>query len=257
MKNLEDNNIRKMKFFGDTHLGNFREENQDNFSIVEYDSAVCLTVCDGMGGENGGSIASDIAVRSFNEFISKRIEENCGEPTEPQEIVNMLSDAVSFAHEKVKEKARQSEELEGMGTTLVSAFVTKNGTYVTNIGDSRCYILDLNNFVKVTKDHSMVQELVDLGMINEEDAEKHPQKNVITRAIGIDFDMKADIYFVSLFDSLLLCSDGLTNMVDTDEIKSIVLDKITPEEAVEKLISKARENGGYDNITVALIKEEL
>ncbi len=257
MKNLEDNSIRKMKFFGDTHLGNVREENQDNFSIVEYDSAVCLTVCDGMGGENGGSIASDIAVRSFNEFISKTIEENCGELTEPQEIVNMLSNAVSFAHEKVKEKARQSEELEGMGTTLVSAFVTKNGTYVANIGDSRCYILDLNNFVKVTKDHSMVQELVDSGVINEEDAEKHPQKNVITRAIGVDFDMKADIYFVSLFDSLLLCSDGLTNMVDTDEIKSIVLDKITPEEAVEKLISRARENGGYDNITVALIKEEL
>ncbi len=257
MKNMEDNNMKKMKYYGDTHVGNVREENQDNFRIVEYGEAVCLTVCDGMGGENGGSVASEITVSSFNDYISKEIEENGGLMSSAEKIVNMLSKAISYAHEKVKERARQNEELEGMGTTLVSAFITENGTFVANIGDSRCYSLSSDNFMKITKDHSMVQELIDAGMISEEDAEKHPQKNIITRAIGVDFDMKPDMYFVPFFDYLLLCSDGLTNMVDKDEIKNIVLDKITPKEAVEALILKARENGGLDNITVALIKEEL
>ncbi len=257
MKNMEDNNMKKMKYYGDTHVGNVRDENQDNFSIVEYSEAVCLTVCDGMGGENGGSIASEIAVSSFNEYISKEIEENEGLMTSAEGIVNMLSKAILYAHEKVKERARKNEELEGMGTTLVSAFITENGTFVANIGDSRCYTITSDRIVKITKDHSMVQELVDAGMINEEDAENHPQKNVITRAIGVDYDMKPDMYFVPSFEWLLLCSDGLTNMVGKDEIKNIVQDKITTKASVEALILKARENGGLDNITVTLIKEEL
>ena len=248
--------MRKIKYSGDTHIGNVRDENQDAFSIVDYGDVVCLTVCDGMGGESGGSIASNVAIKGYNDYIKSRLEEDEENKSSSEKIVVMLKNAVINAHELVKAEARKNEDLEGMGTTLVSAFVTENGTYVVNIGDSRAYILDRDRMVKVTKDHSLVQELVDAGMITVQEAEEHPQKNCITRAVGVDFDMKPDVYFVPLFDKLLLCSDGLTNMVPVDEIKNIILDKITPKDAVEILINKARENGGFDNITVTLIEEE-
>ena len=251
---MNQNQNTNKNYYGKTHIGKVRSENQDNFIITEYENAICLTVCDGMGGENGGSIASEIATRCYNEYLSQKIEEDSENASVPEKICLMLAQAVNYAHEKVKERARKNEELEGMGTTLVSAFVTDGGTYVCNIGDSRCYIVDLGELRKITKDHSLVGELVDAGMLTEEEAENHPQKNCITRAIGVDYNMKPDIFFVPLFDSLLLCSDGLTNMVGNDEIKNIILDKINPQEAVEKLVSLALENGGLDNVTVALIK---
>ncbi|MBE6649191.1 MAG: Stp1/IreP family PP2C-type Ser/Thr phosphatase [Ruminococcaceae bacterium] len=245
-----------MKYFGNTHIGNVRDENQDIFGILRIGDGVCLTVCDGMGGENGGSIASSVALENYHEFVMQSVGNENVLEMDSEKLTDILSNGVKCAHEKVMEKARENEDLEGMGTTIVSAFVRDGHAFVVNVGDSRCYVLKDKKLSKVTKDHSLVQGLVDSGLITEEEAEKHPDKNCITKAVGIDIDTGADAFYVPSFEYILLCSDGLTNMVSVEEIKNIILDKIDPESAVCALIDKARENGGYDNITVALIKEE-
>lgn len=246
-----------MRYFGNTHIGNVREENQDAFEIIELHGAVILTVCDGMGGENGGSVASATALEGYHQYLKENLSVETVESNDYMSLIGVLNEGVKFAHELVMKKARENEDLEGMGTTLVSALVKGSNAFVVNVGDSRCYALNNDKLTKVTKDHSLVQELVDSGMITEEEAERHPEKNCITRAIGIDYDMKADMFYVPSFEALLLCSDGLTNMVSTDEIKSLILDKISVDTIVNTLIDRARENGGYDNVTVALIKEEF
>jgi protein phosphatase len=246
-----------MKYFGGTHIGNVREENQDAFEIIQLEGAFCATVCDGMGGANGGSIASTTALAEYHEYIKTNLTEEVILSDDVSQLSEILINGVKFAHEQVKKKARENEELEGMGTTLVSAFVKDGYAFVLNVGDSRCYCLNGEKLSRVTKDHSLVQELVDSGLLTEEEAENHPQKNCITKAIGVDYDIDPDVFYVPTFEKLLLCSDGLTNMVSEKEIKSTILDKISLDTAVNKLIIRAIENGGLDNITVALIKEEI
>ncbi len=246
-----------MKYFGGTNIGKVRNENQDAFEILQLDGAVCLTVCDGMGGVNGGSVASSTALKGYHEYLKTKLTEEALRSMDFTQLSEVLVQGVNYAHEQVKKKVREDEELEGMGTTLVSAFVKDGNSVVINVGDSRCYSLSGEKFTRVTKDHSLVQELVDSGLLTEEEAEKHPQKNCITRAIGVDYDMTPDLFYVPFFEKLVLCTDGLTNMVSEKEIKNIIMDKINLDTAVNKLIDRAMENGGLDNITVALIKEEL
>lgn len=246
-----------MKYFGNTHVGNVREENQDAFEIIELGGGACITVCDGMGGANGGSVASTTALKAFGEYVKSNLPTEDISAVDTTLLVSVLVEGVKYAHDQVLKKVRENEALEGMGTTLVSAFVKDGGAVVVNVGDSRCYSLVGEKLTQVTKDHSLVQELVDSGMLTKSEAESHPQKNCITRAVGIDYDMNPDVFYVPSFDKLLLCSDGLTNMVSEEEIKNVLLDKISIETAVCKLVEMARENGGLDNITVAVIKEEF
>ncbi len=246
-----------MKYFGNTHIGNVRTENQDNFQILEFGDAVCLTVCDGMGGVKGGRVASTLALKGYNEYISANISKIVFNQDKYEDLIDVIVNAVENAHREIENKVKEAPEYEGMGTTLVSAFVKDGEAFVVNVGDSRCYRLLNGVFTKITKDHSYVQQLVDAGAITEDEAEEHPRKNCITRAVGVSYDYTPDIFYVPSFDMIMLCSDGLTNMVDKNEIKDILNDTETPEDAVNILIDRARENGGYDNITVALIKEEL
>ncbi len=250
-------NGESMKYYGNTHIGNVRDENQDAFEIIQLDGALCATVCDGMGGENGGSVASATAIKAYHDYIKDNMNSSVLLSEDLSELLKVMGGAVKYAHKQVMKKAREDEHLEGMGTTLVSALVKENSAFVVNVGDSRCYVVSGDKISKVTKDHSYVQDLVDSGLLTEEEAETHPEKNSITRAVGFDYNMTPDAFYVPSFDVLVLCTDGLTNMVDKEEIKSIILDKITLDSAVEKLIDRARENGGLDNITVALIKEEF
>ncbi len=245
-----------MKYYGNTHIGEVRTENQDNFQIIELGDAVCLTVCDGMGGVSGGRMASTLALEGYHEYLSQYASEIEFNPEKYDALINIVKNAVENAQRKIVDKINEDSSLDGMGTTLVSAFVRDGKAFVVNVGDSRCYRLLNGEIKKVTKDHSFVQQLVDSGVLTEEEAENHPNKNCITRAVGANYDITPDIFYVEAFDQIILCSDGLTNMVSINEIKNMLLETESPQIVVETLITLARQNGGYDNITVALIKEE-
>ena len=245
-----------MKYYGNTHIGEVRTENQDNFQIIELGDAVCLTVCDGMGGVNGGRMASTLALEGYHEYLCQHASEIEFNSEKYDVLIEIIKNAVENAQKKIVDKINEDPSFAGMGTTLVSAFVRDGAAFVVNVGDSRCYRILNGEIKKVTKDHSFVQQLVDSGMLTEEEAEKHPKKNCITRAIGANYDITPDIFYVAMFDQIILCSDGLTNMVSVNEIKNMLLETESPQMVVENLITLARQNGGYDNITVALIKEE-
>ena len=253
-----------MQFFGKSDTGIKRTENQDSFITEQLnENTVLCLVCDGMGGANGGSTASSLACSTFLKNIKKHLPE-IQEPTQLEfegritKIENILKKAVTATNTAVFRKATKSKDLAGMGTTLVCALIIDEFLYIVNVGDSRLYGFVNGDMVQITRDHSYVQTLVDLGQLTPEEATHNPHKNIITKAIGVHKSEEPDIFFDNLSASdaeyLLLCSDGLTNFAELDTIKSIVLGDGTLEEKCDKLIETANENGGGDNITVVLVK---
>lgn len=253
-----------MQFFGKSDTGIKRQENQDSFVTEQlYENAVLCLVCDGMGGANGGKTASSTACREFVNHVKKKFsdvkqQDQLRFDGKNSEVEKLLKKAVTLTNTTVFKMASKDKELAGMGTTLVAALVSDNRLYVTNIGDSRLYFVKEDEITQFTRDHSYVQTLIDLGQITPEEATKNPHKNIITKAIGTQKKTEPDVFFKDLSEDnieyLLLCSDGLTNFVESSVIHSIIKESDDLEKACTALIDKANENGGGDNITTVLIK---
>ena len=236
-----------MKTFSMTHIGRRREMNQDYVYVTDKPVGPfpnLLVVADGMGGHKAGDFASKYTVKVVHEELEKT------ELDKPEEILKSI---VSVANHKLIQAAQSDVKLEGMGTTLVIATVIGNTLYFSNVGDSRLYLIG-DKIKQLSKDHSLVEEMVRLGGINEEEARHHPDKNIITRAIGVKEDVEVDFYEFSLKkgDIILMCSDGLSNMIEDEEIFAIVKGARDIVEAGQNLIDRANENGGNDNISVVL-----
>jgi len=252
-----------MQFFGKSDTGMKRRENQDSFATEQlYDNAVLCLVCDGMGGANGGQTASGLASSTFVKQVKKKLADFESKSQlrfggEDSEIEKILKKAVTAANSEVYKKANKNKELSGMGTTLVSALIIDNCMYITNVGDSRLYLVYDEEIEQLTRDHSYVQTLIDMGQITPEEALVNPHKNIITKAIGTQKTEEPDITFCNLAEKnakyVLLCSDGLTNFVDNKTIHSIITEGDSLEEICKTLIDKANENGGGDNITAVVI----
>ncbi|MCD8347100.1 MAG: Stp1/IreP family PP2C-type Ser/Thr phosphatase [Lachnospiraceae bacterium] len=236
-----------MKVYSVTDIGKRRASNQD--FIYASDQPVgnlpnLMIVADGMGGHNAGDLASRYTVESMIEYLGQAQEKR---------PIPLLSEAIHFANDRVIEKASTDKALEGMGTTVVAAVVKDGYLYVANVGDSRLYLMD-QEISQITRDHSLVEEMVRMGELQRKDARSHPDKNVITRAIGVKSPVRVDFFDVKLEpgDHILLCSDGLTNMVEDEEILQIVKKCHSPKEAAQHLVNEANKNGGKDNISVVL-----
>lgn len=226
-----------------------RSDNQDTFLTLVDDAQeqALLIVCDGMGGAKAGNIASTIAAHTFADRLKTLSQEGIPD-------IRAVRTAVDSANAAVFEQSISNPDLEGMGTTLVAAVVEHKRTVLVNIGDSRAYRIRGEEITQLTRDHSYVQELFRQGKLTAEEVRCHPNRNLITRAVGVDEFVQADIFEGELAptDLLLLCSDGLTGMVEDDEIVITVNTSHSLEEAVDRLIALACDHGGSDNITVIL-----
>ena len=240
-----------MRAFGITDIGKLRESNQDCFALsVEGAEPVWAVVCDGMGGANGGYYASNTAVGVLSHGMDISFEN-----LKHKQVENLLKDIVSSANEAVYKTSCEQSELSGMGTTLVSALILQDEAFIAHVGDSRAYHICGKKITQITTDHSVVQQLVELGQITEEEAKVHPEKNMITRAVGVKQEVETDVSVVKLNknSAILLCTDGLSNLVDKSEMLEIVENNLH-EDAAEMLVSLALSRGGNDNITVVIIK---
>lgn len=245
-----------MQYFGLSDVGSVRENNEDSFGIRQIsDHAAAFVVADGMGGHLGGEEASNTAV----DFVLEAIDESSSKFNKysDKQIENFLKNTVIKVNKILFEKANDDSNLMGMGTTLVICIVLKDKYFAANVGDSRLYIHS-SSLTQITKDHSYVSELVDMGAITKEQALTHPGKNVITRAVGTESDVTADIFKGKLKsgDIIVICTDGLTNMVSDSVIDDILSTDDKPQIITENLVKLANENGGKDNITVLTIKSE-
>lgn len=239
-----------MKAYALTNVGVRRTTNQDYvyYSVGNVGNLPnILIVADGMGGHKAGEVASERAVMAVLDSIKNN------ESTDKISVIEM---AISAANDIVYDLATSDSKFEGMGTTLVVATLVDDILYVANVGDSRLYLINDEGIKQITRDHSLVQEMVSIGELDKESAKNHSRKNVITRAIGVEKKIMADFFEVDVKENtkILLCSDGLTNMVEDDEISNVI-EEYKGEDleiAVRKLIDKANENGGLDNIAVVL-----
>lgn len=238
-----------MKSFSMTDTGILRDMNQDYF--FASDTPVgnlpnLYIVADGMGGHKAGEYASRYTIERVVASVSR---------SPGDEPVAILKEAIRKANELLIMESREDESKHGMGTTIVAATVYDSHMYVANVGDSRLYVIS-KDIHQITKDHSLVEEMVRMGEMDESQARLHPDKNIITRAIGVTDVVEPDFFEVDFEpgDMALLCSDGLTNMVENTQIRNVVLESTTLESKVSTLINMANRNGGRDNITVILIK---
>lgn len=235
--------------YGNTDVGSARKVNQDYFYVSTEpvgNLPNVFIVADGMGGHKAGDVASREAV----DIILKCIEETTG-----NDPVSTIEKAIEAANEGLMKKANSEPELNGMGTTLVLSTIYKDIVYIANIGDSRLYVIN-DEIRQITRDHSYVQEMISLGKLDKASAKNHERKNVLTRALGVDKGTMADFFEIRYEEGsrILLCSDGLTNMVEDEEIRNIVRSEDNIEDAVNRLIEIANKNGGMDNITTVLIE---
>ena len=239
-----------MKIVAKTDKGRVRSSNQDAYAVGEFpDEVAWAIVCDGMGGAAGGNIASALAVKVISDKINASYRENM----KPSSIKNMLDSALTAANMEVYDMADAKPELNGMGTTVVCAIVREGTAFIAHAGDSRAYVYD-GRLKQVTTDHSLVQSLIDRGEITKDEAEHHPNKNLITSAIGVDKSIEIDFDEIELDDEevLILCTDGLSNYVTDDEMINEIQDGRYYAFA-DRLIKKANNNGGGDNVTVVAI----
>ncbi len=240
-----------MRIVAKTDVGSVRPNNQDSYAAGELPGSVAwAVVCDGMGGASGGNIASSTAVK----IISERISSSYKNGMSGNSIKNILTSAISAANIEVFDESMADSDLSGMGTTVVAAIVADNAVFVAHAGDSRAYILSEGSLSQITKDHSFVQEMVDKGRMTEDEAKDDPRRNIITRALGVQDELRVDFCeeFIDENDVVLICTDGLTNYVSDNEIISLTSDDKFNDFA-ERLVDKANQNGGGDNITVVTL----
>lgn len=244
-----------MHVWGMTDVGLVRRENQDAYMVREETASghtICV-VCDGMGGAAGGQLASRIAVETFTSELEKILTPGM----QPQQLREASSYAVSLANKAIREAAGQMEEYHNMGTTLVSAVSYDGGVVVSNVGDSRAYRITKGGITRVTKDHSLVERMVDRGDITAEEARRHPNRNLITRALGPDADTQCDGYICPLEQGefLLLCTDGLVDTVTDQEMLFEVIHGAELDGCLDRLLAISKSRGASDNVTAVLMQK--
>ena len=238
--------------FATSDVGKARQINEDSFYLSKPEDTIKIfIVADGMGGYNGGEIASKLAIQSAKSYIENNFKEI---EKDKESIIQLVASSMEYANMVVYEKAKSDAQLEGMGTTLEVCVIYNNKAYIGHIGDSRIYRIRKEFIRKLTQDHSYVQKLVKDGTITQEQAVHHPQKNMLMKALGCNAFVEPDVMVKGFLkeDILVMTSDGLTNMVSQEEIFKQAKKDI--EQAPKELVKQANENGGYDNITVVVIK---
>ena len=240
-----------MNIYTCSHKGLVRSSNQDAFMTGTFDDgSVWAVVCDGMGGANGGNVASRLGVDHFSASLKAGYRTGMSETS----VRNLLNSAVSAANIRVFDKSRESEELSGMGTTIIAVLIIGVTAYLIHAGDSRRYAFTNGKLEQITRDHSIVQSMIENGKLSPEQARFHPRKNVITRALGVEESVEPEfnVYGMSYGDSLLLCTDGLTNYVDVQSIEKLL--SMKDNNCAEALVQEANRNGGGDNITAVVLE---
>lgn len=241
-----------MNQWGLTDRGNVRAQNQDYFTIVRFSPEHALAVvCDGMGGAKSGNVASRLAT----DVLIREVKRTWNASLDDDALRRMLVDAVELANQAVYEHAQLSEDFSGMGTTLVAAFVKSDLAIAVNVGDSRAYLLREQGVTRITEDHSVVQLMVRRGEITEEEARTYPGKNLITRAVGTEPRVSCDVFTLRVApgDAILLCSDGLSNLLTDQELLFEVVHAVHKEQCCQHLIEIAKDRGAPDNITAVLM----
>lgn len=246
-----------MKSFGLTDKGKVRKDNQDSYIIEKCEAKDCLiaALCDGMGGAKAGGLASQLSNKAFVSYVYAKLTSRVSRALDFRQI---LLDACAEANGVAYDYSQFDEAYNGMGTTIVGGVIKNNGNgYIINVGDSRAYYISRSNdaIEQVTRDHSLVEELVEYGAITKDQARRHPQRNVITRALGSEATVEADYYEVNLQsgDILLLCSDGLSNLISELEMLDYAKEYPEPELLCRALMSKALMRGAPDNVTVLAV----
>lgn len=242
-----------MQFFSQSDRGAVRENNEDSCFAGRVGRYTLLIVADGMGGASGGEVASASAVKTVCDFVGQRLKRN----SSPGQILEVLRGAVQRANLDIMTLAAGDRKLDGMGTTIDVCAADGDSAYIAHVGDSRVYRIDKSGrAIRITRDHSLMEYMLETGVITREEAETHPQRHVITRALGTELHVEADTYITPFEknDTLLLCSDGLTNMVSDEKIAEIVSAADSTEQAAKNLIDAANAAGGTDNITVVLAR---
>lgn len=242
-----------MKISAKTDVGLVRRSNQDFFLAGELQGGVTwAVVCDGMGGASGGNVASETAAKMISEKLSSGYHPGMNDNS----IKHLIVSAVEAANACVYSKSRSDETLAGMGTTAVVVMIKEDTMYLANVGDSRIYVLSRDSICQLTTDHSVVQMMIDNGEITPEEAREHPKKNVITRALGVEDSVRID-YDQQVYnegETILLCTDGLTNFVSDEDILNNCRDKDSYSLA-DILVEAALQNGGGDNVTVVTVSD--
>ena len=240
-----------MQIFGVTDRGCVREQNQDAFDarMLTPDTALAV-VCDGMGGARAGNIASTMAVSQIVSAFQEQAPKG-----DPEAVHAALTGAAAQANKEIYHRSMSDPECRGMGTTVVAAWAAPDHAVLMNEGDSRAYHVRPDGIFLLTRDHSLVQQLLERGDITAEQARSHPQKNLITRALGVEPDLKADLYDLDWYqgESLLLCSDGLSNVLTEQELLYEVIHGGEPEDCCQRLLDIALRRGAPDNVTAVLI----
>lgn len=242
-----------MQYWGISDPGCIRPQNQDSYQIevLDRNTLLCI-VCDGMGGAKSGNVASSLAVDVFVQEVKRTWTPDM----DPDKLDQMLRNAVKLANFTVYDQAKQFEEFTGMGTTLVAALIQSQLVTVVNVGDSRAYSVKSNGVSQITVDHSLVQMMIRRGELTPEQARSYPGKNLITRAIGTEAVVECDIFhrMTQNGECLLLCTDGLSNMVDEQEILFEVVHGANRQSSCERLLEIAKNRGAPDNVTCVLIE---
>lgn len=249
-----------MKYYANTDIGKKRTSNQDTFCIRKFgERALLCAVFDGMGGHAGGETASFVAREVFFEIMSESLDPKIGSDgsldLSKTQIFNIMQKAAQNANTAVFDMAARKPELSGMGTTLAAVLVVGDICYCLNIGDSRIYEIKDGSITQISRDHSYVQYLIDLGEITAEEAKTNLNKSIITRAVGTQETVEGDTFVINAEGAtLLLCSDGLSNLVPDSVMLDIITSNGEPNDAVGALIKEANEQGGTDNITAILVR---
>ena len=241
-----------IKAYAKSDKGKVREINQDYFYISNsLDEIQLYILADGMGGYNGGEIASSLAVQTAKNYIENNFKDI---EKDRDSIIQLLGSSMEYANMVVYEKSKENPELQGMGTTLEICLIYNNKVYIGQVGDSRIYRIRKQFIRKLTQDHSYVQKLVKEGTITNEQAAHHPQKNMLMKALGCNAFVEPDVMVKGFLkdDILIICSDGLTNLVNQDTLYEMASKNI--EQATKDLVQLANDRGGYDNVTVVIIK---
>lgn len=244
---------------GITNIGLKRKSNQDCFRIHSTKRYTAAVVCDGMGGAKGGSTASRTAATAFMKSLRTSLASLDFDRFTTGDIDRILANSLNLANTAVYEKAGTNDSYEGMGTTLVGAVCIGDRAYIVNTGDSRLYAVKGEEIRQITKDHSFVQYLIDSGAISELEAANHPQKNIILKVVGVAESTECDVFNITDFDYLLLCTDGLSNVVSKEEMLNVLTDGLDDVTKLNILVEVANERGGADNITAVVFdgKEQL
>lgn len=235
-----------------TDVGRIRDNNQDAYYVPSKEDKPLYIIADGMGGHKAGEIASRMAIKIISDYfnsLSNQLQTD-------KKIKDLIENSIDEANKEIYKKSIEDEKFSGMGTTVTLAYIINEKIFIGHVGDSRAYLLREETLSQITEDHSLVEELIRNGSISKEEARHHPQRNIITRAVGTSKVIKTDIIVESKCkdDILLLCTDGLTNMLEDEKIKDSFLENEDIQKACEDLVTLSNDKGGFDNITILAVK---